>query len=300
MNTPIPFFGEIASLVTAMLWAVSSIAFTEASKRAGSLFVNVTRLIFAIGFLAITIPLAGISINISLNQFFYLALSGIIGLVFGDTYLFKAFQFIGARLSMLVMSLVPPISAFLAFIFLGESISFIALLGITITISGIAMVILQRSEVPTSNYKIDKMGIFYAFLGAVGQAAGLILAKRAFDEGELNGFFVGFVRIVTAFIILFPLAVLSKRYKNPIKVFSEDKKTIIYTTIGAIFGPFLGITFSMIAIEYTKVGIASTIMASVPVIMLPIVYFYYKEKLSVFSILGAFITVIGIAILFLR
>jgi drug/metabolite transporter (DMT)-like permease len=221
-------------------------------------------------------------------------------LVFGDTYLFKAFQFIGARLSMLVMSLVPPISAFLAFIFLGESISFIALLGITITISGIAMVILQRSEVPTSNYKIDKMGIFYAFLGAVGQAAGLILAKRAFDEGELNGFFVGFVRIVTAFIILFPLAVLSKRYKNPIKVFSEDKKTIIYTTIGAIFGPFLGITFSMIAIEYTKVGIASTIMASVPVIMLPIVYFYYKEKLSVFSILGAFITVIGIAILFLR
>jgi drug/metabolite transporter (DMT)-like permease len=300
MNTPIPFFGEIASLVTAMLWAVSSIAFTEASKRAGSLFVNVTRLIFAIGFLAITIPLAGISINISQNQFFYLALSGIIGLVFGDTYLFKAFQFIGARLSMLVMSLVPPISAFLAFIFLGESISFIALLGITITISGIAMVILQRSEVPTSNYKIDKTGIFYAFLGAVGQAAGLILAKRAFDEGELNGFFVGFVRIVTAFIILFPLAVLSKRYKNPIKVFSEDKKTIIYTTIGAIFGPFLGITFSMIAIEYTKVGIASTIMASVPVIMLPIVYFYYKEKLSVFSILGAFITVIGIAILFLR
>ncbi|MBX3007179.1 MAG: DMT family transporter [Melioribacteraceae bacterium] len=300
MNTPIPFLGEIASLVTAMLWAISSIAFTEASKRAGSLFVNVTRLIFAIIFLAITIPLAGISISISLNQFFYLALSGVVGLVFGDTYLFKAFQFIGARLSMLVMSLVPPISAFLAFMFLGESISFVALLGITITVSGIAMVILQRNEVPTSNYKIDKMGIFYAFLGAVGQAAGLILAKRAFDEGELNGFFVGFVRITTAFIILFPLAVMSRRYKNPIKVFLEDKKTMIYTTIGAIFGPFLGITFSMIAIENTKVGIASTIMASVPVIMLPIVYFYYKEKLSIFSIVGAFVTVIGIAILFLR
>jgi len=266
MNTPIPFLGEIASLVTAMLWAISSIAFTEASKRAGSLFVNVTRLIFAIIFLAITIPLAGISISISLNQFFYLALSGVVGLVFGDTYLFKAFQFIGARLSMLVMSLVPPISAFLAFMFLGESISFVALLGITITVSGIAMVILQRNEVPTSNYKIDKMGIFYAFLGAVGQAAGLILAKRAFDEGELNGFFVGFVRITTAFIILFPLAVMSRRYKNPIKVFLEDKKTMIYTTIGAIFGPFLGITFSMIAIENTKVGIASTIMASVPVL----------------------------------
>lgn len=300
MNTSIPFLGEIASLVTAMLWAVSSIAFTEASKRAGSLFVNVTRLVFAIVFLAITIPLAGISVNISFNQFFYLALSGVVGLVFGDTYLFKAFQFIGARLSMLVMSLVPPISAFLAFMFLGESISWIALFGITITVSGIAMVILQRSEVPTSNYKIDKMGIFYAFLGAVGQAAGLILAKRAFDEGELNGFFVGFVRIATAFIILFPLAVMSRRYKNPIKVFLEDKKTMIYTTIGAIFGPFLGITFSMIAIENTKVGIASTIMASVPVIMLPIVYFYYKEKLSVFSIIGAFVTVIGIAILFLR
>jgi drug/metabolite transporter (DMT)-like permease len=83
-------------------------------------------------------------------------------------------------------------------------------------------------------------------------------------------------------------------------MFSGDKKTFGLTLLGAILGPYLGITFSLISIEYTKVAVASTIMATVPIIMLPLVKIVYREDLSWRAYVGAFIAVGGVAILFLR
>lgn len=200
---------------------------------------------------------------------------------------------------MLVMSSAPAIAAVLAFFFLDEKLSPVGILGIVITIAGIALVVLQREEKPTSHYKVDYTGVFYAFLGAVGQAVGLIFAKFAFNQGEINGFVATFVRVFSALIILYPTAHLTKRYVAPVKVFRENKKGLYFTIVGSFIGPFLGITFSLISISHAKVGIASTIMATVPILMLPLVRYYYKEKLSWMSILGAFVAVAGTALLFL-
>lgn len=295
----IPFAGELSALLVAVLWTGTSISFSEASFQVGSVHVNITRMLFAWIYLAITILVMGFSVSLSASQIFYLAISGFIGLVFGDTFLFKAYQHIGARLGMLVMSLAPPISAFFAFLFLNENLSLIGLLGISITIGGIAIVVLQREEKPTSKYKISKIGIFYAFLGAVGQGVGLIFAKLAFNQGDINGFVATYYRISVAILMFYPIYVFSTRQLNPFKAYIGNKKALTFTFIGSIIGPYLGITFSMIAISYTKVGIASTIMAAVPILMLPFSKYYYKEKLSWKSIIGAVLAVGGIAILFL-
>jgi drug/metabolite transporter (DMT)-like permease len=295
-----PLLGEIFAVLTAILWSGTSIVFTEASVRVGSLYVNITRLLLAVCYLSLTIFLFGFSFDLSSNQIFNLVLSGFAGLVIGDTFLFKSFQHIGARLSMLIMAIAPGISALLAFFFLNEVISLIGIAGMLITITGIAMVILQRKEKPASKYKINKIGIVYAIIGAIGQAVGLIFAKHAFNEGEINGFVAAFVRISSSIIFLYPLFLFTKKIKNPFAVFVNQKKALIFTIIGSIIGPFLGITFSLISVANTNVGIASTLMATVPIIMLPLVRFYYKEKLSWISILGAFVAVGGIAILFLR
>lgn len=295
-----PLIGESAALLTALLWSATSIVFTEASIRVGPIYVNVTRMFLALTYLTVTLLILNIRIDLSLNQILNLTISGFAGLVIGDTFLFKAFRSIGARVSMLMMALVPPMSAFMAFFFLGERLSFLGVIGIVITVFGIALVVLKREEKPTSNYKIDYTGIFYAFIGAAGQAVGLIFAKHAFNEGEISGFLASFVRIASAVIIIYPLALLTNRYKNPIRLYMKDKRAFVFTAIGSVIGPYLGITFSMIAISNAKVGIASTLMATVPIIMLPMVRYYYKEKLSWISILGAVIAVSGIAILFLR
>ncbi len=295
-----PFVGEVAALITAVLWSATAICFSEASHRVGPFYVNITRMVIALAYLLITFIFIELHINLSFHQILNLAISGFIGLVFGDTFLFKAFKSIGARLSMLIMALVPAMSAILAFIFLDETISFLGIIGMMITIAGVAIVVLKREEVPTSKYKIEYSGIFYAVLGAAGQAGGLIFAKFALNEGEINSFFATFVRLLSAVIIIYPLAVMTNRYKNPIKVFKGDKSALVFTSIGAFIGPFLGITFSIVSITYAKIGIASTLMATVPIIMLPMVRYYYKEKLSMISITGAFIAVVGIAVLFLH
>ncbi len=296
----IPFAGELASLLVAVLWTGTSISFSEASIRVGSIHVNITRMLFAFTYLSLTVLIMGFSVSLSFMQIFYLAISGFIGLVFGDTFLFKAYQHVGARIGMLVMSLAPPISAFFAYLFLNENLSLLGLLGIAVTIGGIAIVILQKEEKPTSKYKISKIGIFYAFLGAVGQGVGLIFAKLAFNIGEINGFVATFYRIMVAIIIFYPIYAVSTKNLNPFRAYHSDKKALGFTFLGSIIGPYLGITFSMIAISHTKVGIASTIMASVPILMLPFSKYYYKEKLSWKSILGAVLAVGGIALLFLE
>jgi len=295
-----PYIGELSALMTAILWAGTAIAFTEAGKIVGSYVVNISRLVLATVYLIITILIFNLNFQISWEQIYLLGLSGVIGLVFGDGFLFKSFQYIGARLSMLVMTLAPPFAAFSAYIYLGEALSSWGILGIVITISGVSIVVFKRSEQPTDDYKKNNMGYLFAFLGAIGQAINLIFAKEAFQLGEINGFVATFYRMVPSIPFMYFLGFLYRKRRNSIWILKEKKDALKYIIIGSIIGPFLGITFSLIAVANTFVGIASTLMSTVPIVMLPIVIFYYKEKLSTISIVGAFVAVVGVAILFLK
>jgi drug/metabolite transporter (DMT)-like permease len=295
-----PFLGELSAFLTACLWSCGALAFAAATQRAGSFQVNVTRLILAAVYLILLTIIAGLEVNLSSTQVLNLGLSGVVGLTFGDTFLFKAFQEIGARVSMLIMSLSPAIAALLAFLVLQETLPFTGVLGILVTILGISVVVTDRKGSGSNTTTLTTSGLVYAALAAVGQGGGLILAKMAFREGEVNGFVATGVRIIASLVLLVPIALMTRRYHNPVRMYAEDRRAFLLTALGSILGPFLGISFSLIAIEHTKVGIAATIMALVPVLMLPLVKIVHKEVLSWRAIVGAFTAVAGVAMLFLR
>ncbi len=292
-------FGELIALLTAFLWSGTSFAFTEASKRIGSLQLNVSRMSLALIFLFIIIAVFQFPLQLSTEQYYLLIASGFAGLVFGDSFLFKSFQLIGARLGMLLMALAPAISSVLAFIFLDENLSLISIVGIAVTLTGIVLVVLEKDADKKSIIKISGLGVLFGLFAALGQASGLVLAKVAFEIGDVNGFVAAFVRLFAAVAIILPAMVLLKRFRNPYKVFKNDAKAFKATIIGTILGPVLGITGSLIAITYTKIGIASTLMSTMPVIMLPISKYYYKENITWRAVLGAVIAVAGVSILFL-
>ena len=294
------YIGEIAALATAFCWSITSYAFTNASRRVGALQVNIDRMVLASIMLISIVGIFGISLSLTFNQILNLTISGILGLVLGDSFLFKSFQLIGARLGIIIMAAVPVLSAILAFFFLNEIISLLGMFGMLLTIAGILIVVLERKNPSENKTSISKIGIFYGFLGALGQASGLIFAKFAFQGGELNGFAASFIRLFSASIIILPLASILRRYKNPFGIYPKDSYSTKVILIGTIFGPVLGITLSLVAIEYAKVGIASTLMATMPIIMLPISRFYFKEKLVWKAIVGAFVAVAGTAVIFLR
>lgn len=292
--------GELFALMAAVSWSGSSFAFAAAAERMGSVQLNVNRIILATILLFISITVLNFNYAISSYQLRYLVASGVIGIVIGDSFLFAAYKRIGARLSMLLMSSAPVISAILAYLFLNEGLGFWAIIGMFVTISGIVLVVYNRDKSPDAKYKVTKIGVIIGILGAAGQAVGLIFAKKAFNSGELNEFVATFIRAISAVIIILPLTIIMGKYKNPIKLYIKDHKALYLTLFGTFFGPFIGVTLSLLAIKYTKVGIASTLMSTMPVLMLPLAKYLHKEKFNWKIILGTFMAVGGVAIIFLR
>ncbi len=295
-----PYLGEIAGLTTAVCWSLTSIVFTIASRRIGALQVNLYRLPAAIFLLGLTYFLFWGNLNISGEVVFWLAASGVVGLAIGDTFLFQAMVIIGARLSMILMALAPPMAALLAYFYLGEIISPIGILGIAVTIAGVIWVVAERTPDPSGNKRrISPKGVLWGILAAFGQAAGLILAKKGLNS-DIHALLATLIRMLGAAAILWPLTLLTGKVKSPIRIFSKDRGAIKYMILGIIFGPYLGVTFSLVSVKYTQTGIAATLMSTMPVIMIPMVIAIEKEKVSSRAILGAAVAVAGIAILFLR
>src|SRR5664280_2967451 len=173
--------GEFAALLTALFWTVTSLSFEHASHKIGSVAVNIIRLIIGFAFLSVfNLIRRGfvLPVDASLENWIWLSLSGLVGFVFGDLFLFKSYTMIGSRFSMLIMTLVPPITAFFSFFILGERLGLYHFLGMILTFSGIAMAIFSRSAKDEKfSLKLAPKGIIYALGGAVGQALGLVLSK---------------------------------------------------------------------------------------------------------------------------
>ncbi|MBN2365617.1 MAG: DMT family transporter [Calditrichaeota bacterium] len=294
------YLGEIAGLATALCWSLTSIVFTGVSRRIGALQVNLYRLPLALILLAVTYFIFWGHLNISVSPVLWLSASGIVGLAIGDTFLFQALVQIGARLSMLLMSLAPPITAVLGYIFLNETIGIMGITGIFITVAGVSWVVAERT--PDSSGRkthISVQGILWGILAAIGQAVGLILAKKGLIY-DIHPMLATLIRMAGATVILWPLSILTGRLQNPFKVLPRDTHATKLLLLGVIFGPYLGVTLSLVAVKYTHTGIAATLMSTMPVIMIPLLIFIEKEKPTWRAILGAVVAVAGVGILFLR
>jgi drug/metabolite transporter (DMT)-like permease len=198
------------------------------------------------------------------------------------------------------MSLNPALSALISYFWLNETLSVFAILGIGVTIFGIMLVILEKEANGEGSKKIAKLSLIYAVLATLGQGIGLIFAKLAFMEGSIDSILATFIRISSSAVIFLILLLVTGRFQNPLKLFGNDIKSFGLVILGSILGPFLGVTLSLVSINYTQVGIAATLMATPPIIMLPVAAILFKEKLTLKSIIGAIIAVGGVAILFLR
>ncbi len=295
-----PFLGEIAGLLTAVCWSGSSLVFSAATRRLGTVLVNIARLVFALVFLTVIILAAGLSMRVSSTQLMYFAISGVIGLALGDSFLFSSYLHIGPRLSMLVMSTAPAISALCAWFILGEHLSLLGITGIIITLSGVGLVVYAPGAGGRLGGGELALGLVSAGVAAVSQGVGLTFAKLAFMEGAVDGFVAAALRVASSLVVMLPVVLLFRRMPDPVKAFRGDARGFRLTVLGSVFGPFLGITLSLIAVQHTKVGIAATLIATVPIIMLPMVHFIYREHLTTRSILGACIAVAGVAVLFLH
>ena len=295
-----PRVGELAALFTAFCWTVTAMAFESASRKVGSLSVNIIRLVMAFILLGVFSWFRrGLFIPIDADAFtwFWLGLSGLVGFVIGDLFLFKAFTVIGSRLSMLVMTLVPPITAFVGWLIMGEVLAMIHFAGMTLTIGGIGLVIFNRqSKKQRSIESVPVKGLLFALGGAVGQAVGLVLSK--FGMGQFDAFAATQIRVLAGMAGFVVIIHFFRRWLA-VGTAIKNKKAMGLMLVGATFGPFLGVSASLIAVQNTATGIASTIMAITPILIIPTTYFIFKQQVSWKEVIGAVVSVTGVALFFL-
>lgn len=293
--------GEILALLTALCWTLTSIFFEIAGKKIGSLSLNIIRLLIAFIFIGIySIIMYGsfIPIEVPFFTWKWMLISGFIGFVLGDYFLFKSFISIGSRVSMLVMSLVPVFTSIIDYIFLNQVLEFVHIFGMLITIAGISMVIMDKGFLTNNNLSKSTAfeGVFYAILGAIGQAAGLVMSKYGIKNTD--PFVATQIRIIAAIIGFSIIIVIMKRTHKVVTAF-KNKNAMLYTLLGSFFGPFLGVSFSLAAVKYTAAGIASTLMAIVPILLLIPSFFIFHHKISIKDVLGALVSFGGVTLLFL-
>ena len=308
------YLGEVFALLTALSWSIGIFPFTEAARRLGPNEVNHFRLLLAVVFLALIFvfatsqsPLALFTASLP-EQWLWFGISGVLGLALGDYFGFTAYAILGNRVASIFSTLAPGAALLLGYIILGERMNWLGVVGMAITLSGIAWVTLSKKEkakLPESNFgKIEK-GILFGVLSALCQGGGLVFAKKGMaykiNAEQISAIHATFIRVLVATVITYGITICMGRLKQINQPIKENKNQgIKYAIAGTVFGPVLGVIFSMQAVAMINVSVAQTIFSLVPIIVLLIGYFLYKEKISAKAALGAVIAITGVVILIWR
>ena len=313
--------GEIISFIVAISWTLTALSFEYASKKIGALSLNIIRLLMAMVMLGITLFLttgAPFPVNAGGKAWLWLSLSGLVGYVFGDFCLLNAYVIIGSRFGQLFMTLAPPTAAIAGFIMLGQKLSLTAIAGMAICLAGIALSVIGRSDSGDKdghhhrklNISLPMKGVLFGIGAGIGQGVGLVLSKIGMNHymesvqpvPDLENLIIPFastqVRAISGLAGFLIIMMIQKKGKNLISSF-KDGKSMAAAASGTFFGPFLGVSLSLLAVNYTNAGIASTIMALTPILIILPSKLIYKEKVTVKQVSGAIISVAGASLFFI-
>ena len=309
-----PHLGEIISLIVAVSWTVTALFADKASHRLGSMSANVLRLSLAIVFLGLLLWVTvghPYPVYASGQAWWWLALSALVGYVFGDWCLFNCYLSIGARFGQLFMTLAPPMAAIAGWAILGETLTWKSGLAMGVTLMGIAISILSKGEGPRVKLTLPFKGVLLGLGAGLGQGVGLVLSKVGMQyyadaipadapslmEGMLP-FASTMIRAVIGAAGFLGLMALQKdlpRLRSAVR----DRIGMRYALIMTLFGPVFGVSLSLMAVQYTHAGIASTLMALTPVFILFPYAFIYKQRIKLREILGVAVSMTGVALFFL-
>lgn len=307
------YLGEIISLGVAVSWTITALFAEVASKRLGALQLNVIRMLLSLVMLGGTLwwfTGSFLPLHADVSTWFWLSLSGFVGYLLGDYCLFNSYILIGSRFGQLFMTLAPPTAAITAWMVLDETLSLQALLGMIVTLTGISISILNKGSSHKLSLKLPFKGVLFGIGAGIGQGVGLVLSKVGMNHYEASiplecepvmdmlPFASTFMRAVTGAIGFLLVMMLQKQLFTLKKTVGDGKG--MGAAIGAtITGPFIGVAFSLMAVQYTEAGIASTLMALTPILILWPSHLFFGQQITFKEVIGACISVFGASLFFI-
>lgn len=302
------YIGELISLGVAFSWTATALLSEMGSKRMGNLSLNILRMTLALFFSVILFRLAtgyALPSGATAEAIGWMLLSGLVGYVIGDYCLFQCYIIIGSRYGQLFMTLAPLAAALTAWVALGQQMTAQSILAMFITLVGIAISVLGRGDHHHVSLRLPFNGVLFAVGAALCQGVGLVLSKIGMDHFQttdspawLVPFSANFYRCIAGLIGFLVLMLLGGGF-SPLQKAINDRKGMIMALATTIFGPFVGVGFSLMAIQYTSAGIASTLMALTPIIIILPSYWLFRQPVTWKTVAGAVVSVVGISLFFL-
>ena len=305
------YIGELISIGVALSWTATALLSEYGSKRMGNLTLNVLRLAIAMAMSCVLFwvvtgnPLPARASN---EAYLWMMLSGVVGYVIGDYCLFQCYIIIGSKFGQLFMTLAPIAAAFTAWLTLGESLRPQAIVAMLVTLTGIAITVLGRGGHHGLKLNLPLSGVLFAIAAAVCQGVGLVLSKIGMNHYEATmtasvepwvlPFFANFFRCVAG-VVGFGVLLLVSEGAAPLRRAVTDAKGMSVAVATTVFGPFVGVGCSLMAVQYAAAGIASTLMALTPIFIILPAWWLFKQPITSRSVVGAAISVAGVALFFL-
>ena len=292
--------GELAAFATAVSMSTAALFFERGIKHIGVLSVNFVKVITAFILLTITASIMRgmpFPFDATRNTIVLLSISGIVGFIITDMFLFSVYGTVGPRIAMLFMALSPPVTAIIAYLFLGETIGPRGGLGMALVVSGIFITVFARlggfkfSQIDRK----DRRGYIFGVIDCIGQSTGMVLSKAGLgDYDPVSG---TQIRIFSALIGYAIISILYKRGEG-IKKTLKSPTGLKYTLAGAVFGPYLGVVLTLFALQRISAGIVSTLMGLAPIVIMIPEILIFKKKIKSMEIAGALVAVAGTAVFF--
>jgi drug/metabolite transporter (DMT)-like permease len=245
------------------------------------------------------------------NAWLWLSLSGFVGYIFGDYCLFNSYILIGSRFGQLFMTLAPIAAAFSGWAILGERMSMQAVAGMLVTIFGIGLSVLNKGGGSGRlTLKLPLKGVLFGIGAGVGQGVGLVLSKVGMNYYEqsvpagneimvtMMPFASTLIRAITGFVGFFMIILLQKKLFT-LSAAVRNRKGMNAALWATFAGPFIGVSLSLMAVQYTEAGVASTLMALTPVLILWPSAYFFGQRVTAKEIIGAVISVIGVSLFFI-
>ena len=302
------YLGELISIGVAFSWTATALLSEFGSKRLVNLTLNVLRMALTLLFsMVMFLVVAGSPLPTggTTEAYLWMLLSGLVGYVVGDYCLFQCYILIGSRYGQLFMTLAPLAAALMAWMALGQQMSPTSVVAMLVTLLGIGISVLGRGEHHRVSLQLPLRGVCFAIAAALCQGIGLVLSKIGMDHYQTEGipawlvpFSANFFRCIAG-IVGFGILLYVREGLAPLREALHDAKGMTVATATTVFGPFVGVGFSLMAVQYTGAGIASTLMAMTPIIIILPSYWLFHQKITWKAVAGAIISVIGVSLFFL-
>ncbi len=313
--------GEIAAFSSSIVWACASLLYMQLGERFSPKTLNLLKSGLALSLLLLTFVIVEGRLwptELSMIGFLWLAGSGLIGFTLGDTAFFYALSRLGPRIALLMSTLTPPITGILAFAFLDEPITLVFVIGTLLTMGGIGVVVWEREQdfkdvqdkaalnteantIAVKNTPQSRRWFWWGMGGALvaNLAQAIVNVMTRYAGSETTALGISIVRLSVGVLGLMFFVGITRRTLAQIRPSAQPRK-VWGTLFAAMFlGTYLGIWLSMAGLRYSAhTGVATTLGSTSPLFVLPLTFWFLKEKLSKASIAGAFLAVLGIAFLF--